>query len=73
MNRRKRYSPEFQKRALWLVEEQQKEGSSEWKAIQDMSLAIWCRNYLLGFAIFVVNFVKTKNKLWTGNAARNTI
>lgn len=37
MNKRKRYSPEFRERAVRLVEELQKEGSSEWAAIQSLS------------------------------------
>jgi len=37
MNTRKRYSPGFRERAIRLVEELQKEGSSEWAAIQSLS------------------------------------
>ncbi|MGB5201512.1 MAG: IS3 family transposase [Sedimenticolaceae bacterium] len=42
MNTRKRYSPEFRERAVRLVEEQQKEGSSEWAAIQSLSEKLGC-------------------------------
>jgi transposase len=42
MNTRKRYSPEFRERAVRLVEEQQKEGSSEWKAIHSLSEKLGC-------------------------------
>ncbi len=42
MNTRKRYSPEFRERAVRLVEEQQKEGLSEWKAIHSLSEKLGC-------------------------------
>lgn len=42
MNKRKRYSPEFRDRAVRLVEEQQKEGSSEWAAIHSLSEKLGC-------------------------------
>jgi len=42
MNTRKRYSPEFRERAVRLVEEQQKEGSSEWAAIRSLSEKLGC-------------------------------
>ena len=42
MNTRNRYSPEFRDRAVRLVEEQQKEGSSEWAAIQSLSEKLGC-------------------------------
>ena len=42
MNTRKRYSPEFRERAVRLVEEQQKDGSSEWAAIQSLSEKLGC-------------------------------
>ena len=42
MNKRKRYSPEFRERAVRFVEEQQKEGSSEWAAIHSFSDKLGC-------------------------------
>ena len=42
MTTRKRYSPEFRERAVRLVEELQKEGSSEWAAIQSLSEKLCC-------------------------------
>jgi len=42
MNTNRRYSPEFRERAVRLVEEQQKEGSSEWAAIQSLSEKLGC-------------------------------
>ncbi len=42
MSTRKRYSPEFLERAVRLVEEQQKEGSSEWAAIHSLSEKLGC-------------------------------
>ena len=42
MNTRKRYSPEFRERAVRLVEEQQKEGSSGWAAIRSLSEKLGC-------------------------------
>ena len=42
MSTRKRYSPEFRERAVRLVEEAQKDGSSEWKAIHSLSEKLGC-------------------------------
>ena len=42
MNVQKRYSPEFRERAVRLVEEQQKEGKSEWAAMQSISQKLGC-------------------------------
>jgi transposase-like protein len=42
MNTQKRYSPEFRERAVRLVEEQQKDGSSQWAAMQSISAKLGC-------------------------------
>ena len=42
MKTRKRYSPEFRERAVRLVEELRKEGSSQWAAIQSLSQKLGC-------------------------------
>ena len=42
MNTQKRYSAEFQERAVRLVEEQQKEGSTQWAAMQSISKKLGC-------------------------------
>jgi transposase len=42
MNKGKRYSPEFRERAVWLVEELQKESHSQWSATQSMSQKLGC-------------------------------
>ncbi len=42
MNTRKRYSPEFRERAVRLVGEQQKDGGSQWSAIQSISGKLGC-------------------------------
>lgn len=42
MNTQKRYSPEFRERAVRLVEEQQKEGSTQWASIQSISKKLGC-------------------------------
>lgn len=41
MNTRKRYSAEFQERAVRLVEEQQEKGSTQWAAMQMSRDANW--------------------------------
>ena len=42
MNTQKRYSAEFQERAVRLVEEQEKEGSTQWAAMQSISKKLGC-------------------------------
>jgi transposase len=42
MKMRKRYSPDFRKRPVRLVEELQKEGSSQWAAIHALSEKLGC-------------------------------
>lgn len=42
MNTQKRYSPEFRERAVRLVDEQVKEGKSEWAAMQSISQKLGC-------------------------------
>ena len=42
MKRQKRYSPEFRERAVRLVEEQVKDGSSQWAAMQSISAKLGC-------------------------------
>ena len=42
MKRQKRYSPEFHDRAVRLVQELQKEGHSQWSAMQSISQKLGC-------------------------------
>jgi transposase len=42
MNTQKRYSAEFRERAVRLVAEQQKDGSSQWAAMQSISQKLGC-------------------------------
>ena len=42
MNTQKRYSPEFRERAVRLLDEQMKEGKSQWAAIQSISQKLGC-------------------------------
>jgi transposase len=42
MTQQKRYSPEFHERAVRLVQELQKEGHSEWSAMQSISEKLGC-------------------------------
>jgi transposase-like protein len=42
MNTQKRYSPEFRERAIRLVEEQQKDGDSQWAAMQSILQKLGC-------------------------------
>jgi transposase len=42
MNTQKRYSPEFRERAVRLVDEQVKEGKSQWAAMQSISQKLGC-------------------------------
>ena len=42
MNTQKRYSPEFRERAVRLVEEQQKDGTTQWAAMQSISQKLGC-------------------------------
>ena len=42
MNTQKRYSPEFRERAVRLVDEQVKEGQSQWAAMQSISGKLGC-------------------------------
>ena len=42
MSTQKRYSPEFRDRAVRLVTEQQKDGSSQWAAMQSISQKLGC-------------------------------
>jgi transposase len=42
MKKQIRYSPEFRDRAVRLVEEQQKDGRSQWAAIQSISQKLGC-------------------------------
>ena len=42
MNTEKRYSPEFRERAVRLVDEQVKEGKSQWAAMQSISQKLGC-------------------------------
>jgi len=42
MNTQKRYSPEFRERAVRLVDEQMKEGKSQWAAMQSISQLLGC-------------------------------
>jgi transposase-like protein len=42
MNTQKRYSPEFRERAVRLTEEQQKDGQTQWAAIQSISQKLGC-------------------------------
>jgi transposase-like protein len=42
MNTQKRYSPEFRERAVRLIDEQMKEGKSQWAAIQSISQKLGC-------------------------------
>ena len=42
MNTQKRYSAEFRERAVRLVDEQVKEGKSQWAAIQSISQKLGC-------------------------------
>ena len=42
MKRQKRYSGEFRERAVRLVEEQQKDGRSQWAAMQSISVKLGC-------------------------------
>jgi transposase len=42
MNTQKRYSPEFRQRAVRLVEEQQKDGQTQWAAMQSISQKLGC-------------------------------
>jgi len=42
MNTQKRYSPEFRERAVRLVDEQIKEGKSQWAAMQSISQKLGC-------------------------------
>ena len=42
MKRQKRYSVEFRERAVRLVEEQQKDGNSQWAAMQSISAKLGC-------------------------------
>ena len=42
MKTQKRYSEEFRERAVRLVEEQQKDGRSQWAAMQSISVKLGC-------------------------------
>jgi transposase len=42
MNTQKRYSAEFRERAVRLIDEQLKEGKSQWAAIQSISQKLGC-------------------------------
>ena len=42
MNTQKRYSPEFRERAVRLIDEQMKEGKSQWAGIQSISQKLGC-------------------------------
>ena len=42
MNTQKRYSAEFRERAVRLIDEQVKEGKSQWAAIQSISQKLGC-------------------------------
>ena len=42
MSTEKRYSPEFRERAVRLVDEQVKEGKSQWAAMQSISQKLGC-------------------------------
>ncbi len=42
MNTEKRYSPEFRERAVRLVDEQVKEGKSQWAAMQSIAQKLGC-------------------------------
>ena len=42
MKKQIRYSPEFRERAVRLVEEQQKDGISQWAAMQSISAKLGC-------------------------------
>jgi transposase len=42
MNTQRRYSPEFRERAVRLVEEQQKDGTTQWAAMQSISQKLGC-------------------------------
>ena len=42
MSTEKRYSPEFRERAVRLVDEQVKEGKSQWAAMQSISQKVGC-------------------------------
>ena len=42
MNTQKRYSPEFRERAVRLVDEQMKEGKSQWATMQSISQMLGC-------------------------------
>jgi len=42
MNTQRRYSPEFRERAVRLVDEQVKEGQSQWAAMQSISEKLGC-------------------------------
>jgi transposase len=42
MKKQMRYSPEFRERAVRLVEEQQKDGISQWAAMQSISAKLGC-------------------------------
>jgi transposase len=42
MSTQKRYSPEFRERAVRLIDEQMKEGKSQWAAIQSISQKLGC-------------------------------
>jgi transposase-like protein len=42
MNTQRRYSPEFRERAVRLVDEQIKEGKSQWAAMQSISQKLGC-------------------------------
>jgi len=42
MNTTKRYTPKFRERAVRLVEEHQKDGKSEWSAMQAISQKLGC-------------------------------
>ena len=42
MNTQRRYSPEFRERAVRLVAEQQKDGATQWAAMQSISKKLGC-------------------------------
>ena len=47
MKTQKRYSPEFRERAVRLIDEQVKEGKSQWAAIQSIAAKIGCTHETL--------------------------
>lgn len=71
MNTQKRYALEFQDRAVRLVEELQKEGSTQWAAMQSVSKsrAVHQKPFVAGFARVSCIISSSRACPWPGNAS----